>query len=802
MASFQIFCLFFFAAVYMGKAEGHDWIKTLPNYGVTFKNEGVLYPTADHWTHYFQLELPVFPFISEKPLPCNNCQWYKEAMEEIMTLHQQNRVQLGTILSKIKTLIPHHDLRRIPNNRHRRSFLPFIGSLAKTLFGTSTTSDLNELSRNVAQIRTNQNKMAKAVSSEIGLFTAAVRNFDDRLGNTFKAVADNHNAIELLGVDFNKSLISSEIAQAKLVAAMAKQTRLSLQLLNRYEELLLGAIDTLQGHLSPLLIPDNVLTNVLHYVGDKLNLHGFFLTHSHPTFYYKNAKFLLFRQFSSIFIEVHFPISDISTRLYSLTSFPIPLNSTSSHGTELVTDKRFFILSSDEKYYAEVSSKHIQSCTHNNHVWHCNQQIVLRNDTHNSCFWSLFHDDITNIDKNCVFHFKQNVITPNIVHMNSSHLLLINITNFEVRCHHGIEFHTGCSSCIISIPCKCSVSTESLFVPKHWHGCKQNNTKSITMVHTVNLILIQQFFNFSLEDLKPNSTFLQPLDVKIPHFTLFTHNFSKMLATEQKASLDIKKISQKAKQNQVIFQTLSETMLDSDAKFVPSFDFTTMLSCISTTIAFLSLLAFVFLFRQYRKLTAIVTVLHKVHKAHTLPVFHYTTAPLITSTEAPFTISPQHLYSTSEVLGILTIIVLSIYLMYKYFKIEKFQLILELSNDHSTVLVPIRNIPYAHHLLMFSSNNPLKDFKVNFGIRSYLYVDWSGLKVEVVGHNTQWNLPSEINLDPLLAYRTHRIISTPFNALLYKRVTNMVYPVSVTDLSAPSAPSISSVYPNLADTLT
>ncbi|XP_060083001.1 uncharacterized protein LOC132562278 [Ylistrum balloti] len=216
MSPSLVLCVLFLAMAY-GNVEGtpYDKIKELFNYGATFEEKGTLYPSGNHWVHYFEIELQTFPFVSEKPTPCSNCPWYSEAMVEILALHRQTAVDVGTILGEIKSLLPHHSLARLPMTRRRRSFLPFIGSLAKTLFGTSTSSDLNSLSRNVALIRANQQKMAKATAHQIGIFAAAIRNFDSRIDNIFQGITDNHEAIEKLGENFNNSLISSQVAQVK-----------------------------------------------------------------------------------------------------------------------------------------------------------------------------------------------------------------------------------------------------------------------------------------------------------------------------------------------------------------------------------------------------------------------------------------------------------------------------------------------------------------------------------------------------------------------------------------------------------
>ncbi|XP_060071257.1 uncharacterized protein LOC132551165 [Ylistrum balloti] len=461
------------------KPNMNDKIKELFNYGVTFEDKGTLYPSGNHWKHFFEIELQKFPFVSERPSPCSNCPWYSEAMEEILALHRQTAVDVGTILGEIKTLLPHHSLVRIPMARKRRSFLPFIGSLAKTLFGTATSSDLTSLSRNVALLRANQQKMAKATSHQIDIFTAAIRNFDYRIDNVFRGITDNHEAIQQLGENFNNSIITSQVAQARLLAAMTKQTRLALTIQTRFEELLMGVLATMQGKLSPLIIPLHTLTNVLSHMQSIVQPHGFYLTHSHPSFYYKHAKFTIFRRFSNILISVQFPITTVTLQLFKLNTFPIPLNKTTKHGTQLHTSKDHLLLSQDGNLFSEVSSKDLQSCSQSNHIWHCDQHYILRNDTRRSRLFSLFHGKKSDINDNCIFHFVQDIIQPSIIQLNHSHLVLINVSDITLTCKNSKTAEKGCSFCIIAIPCRCSLSSSSMYIDPYWNRCNSNKLQML-----------------------------------------------------------------------------------------------------------------------------------------------------------------------------------------------------------------------------------------------------------------------------------------------------------------------------------
>ena len=74
-----------------------------------------------------------------------------------------------------------------------------------------------------------------------------------------------------------------------------------------------------------------------------------------------------------------------------------------------------------------------------------------------------------------------------------------------------------------------------MFLPPRLSGCYVNTTNKI---HPVNLALLQQFFNDSaLEQVKGNSLFESPLNVKTPTFKMYNHSMSNIIADDRKAHL-------------------------------------------------------------------------------------------------------------------------------------------------------------------------------------------------------------------------------------------------------------------------
>jgi hypothetical protein len=93
----------------------------------------------------------------------------------------------------------------------------------------------------------------------------------------------------------------------------------------------------------------------------------------------------------------------------------------------------------------------------------------------------------------------------------------------------------------------------------------QKDTCDISILYPVNLALLQQCFNESqLTEILANTSFNKPVQVKIPSFMIYEHKMSKLFAKDVKESLNLKKMAERTKKDQVIFSTLAESLVDGE----------------------------------------------------------------------------------------------------------------------------------------------------------------------------------------------------------------------------------------------
>ena len=111
---------------------------------------------------HFHLRLPGRMRPAKSPRCADNssyCNTLNDIISVIHTIHVQTESKVNEVVKSIKSLIPQTELA----HRGYRSFLPFIGSLSKTLFGTATMDDVNLLATHINALNSRTRQLATAM---------------------------------------------------------------------------------------------------------------------------------------------------------------------------------------------------------------------------------------------------------------------------------------------------------------------------------------------------------------------------------------------------------------------------------------------------------------------------------------------------------------------------------------------------------------------------------------------------------------------------------------------------------------
>lgn len=266
-----------------------------------------------------------------------------------------------------------------------------------------------------------------------------------------------------------------------------------------------------------------------------------------------------------LYLTLKIPISysQDSLTLYKVVSVPVPINDTSKHATQLLDVQDYFAITCtpNQQFYVQLSESVVSSCKGTHHK-HCYVNVPLDPVTKDSCLLALYANNKNSIQQFCNFRFVHDVIVPKVVELKFNKVLLYDSPILSMECNGSHKMIHGCNFCIFDLPCQCSLSTPDFYLPARLISCS-NTQDDITKLHPVNLILLQKFFNNDqFQHIFADSSFLSPLNVTVPQFKIYNHEMSKVLADDVKNHLNLSKMVEIAKNDDIVFQTLAEPLLD------------------------------------------------------------------------------------------------------------------------------------------------------------------------------------------------------------------------------------------------
>ena len=134
-----------------------------------------------------------------------------------------------------------------------------------------------------------------------------------------------------------------------------------------------------------------------------------------------------------------------------------------------------------------------------------------------------------------------------MIEVKPSTILVYRNSLLSLECSLHQRMITGCDFCIMNIPCHCSITTKNHYLQTRLATCS-NESRNVTTVHPLNLALLQEFFDSSMtEHIYADTTFQRPLNICTPAFNPHKHKMHKVLADDNTAHLNLRKMAQQAK---------------------------------------------------------------------------------------------------------------------------------------------------------------------------------------------------------------------------------------------------------------
>ena len=289
-------------------------------------------------------------------------------------IHYQINNKINSILKMIDSLIPWEDNNRIKTRGRitRNPLLSFIGDLSKYLFGIATVKHMNIMRNRVNDMISVHHKLLNTFQKQSSDLRSYMATNNEHATHVFAAVKDNHNALELLTLEMQhkwRYLILT------ITTDLLVNYTLALDFVtNQMSNLYVSIQSLLKGFISPNLIPPSLLSSCFDNIKSHLmSSHPLFhLIHTDVKYYYGSNIFIFMRHSGSLYNTLKLPISSQKHlfNVYQVTTFPIPLNHSSSYTTQLLKFNPYVIISKDVRYIAELSQTMYEQCD-GQRIKHC-----------------------------------------------------------------------------------------------------------------------------------------------------------------------------------------------------------------------------------------------------------------------------------------------------------------------------------------------------------------------------------------------------------------------------------------------
>lgn len=751
------------------------------NYGVIFQEQSSLMLAQEYWLHTFHIPLPTRFHVNKVPF-CNlssthqitSCLLLNNLANFIHGLHEQTLLNFNETIRSIHNMIPQTKI--TSNQRQSRSLLPFIGSLSKSIFGTATMDDVNILAGHINALNHKTERLAVALQQHGAHLSSFISLTDNRMKNLVHGIKANSDYITKVASEFNNKLFDLENAFVNVSEILTNQVNQATLLRSQFTKLENSVESLLEGKISPFLIPKHLLSEIIANIRHKLqkSYQKFYLIQLDASFYYSSGKFIFARHHNDLFVTVKFPISSqrLPLKLYKVISLPVPTseNVTSNmQATQLLSLPDYFAITPHHDYFISLQSNELTDCIHSSSSILCLSNWPQSPITVPDCTMALFANNVRQVKELCNFRYLQSVLKSNIIELSPTSVLLYNTPTVVLDCPQEKKILKGCAFCVLHIPCRCSLSTEALFFAPRLVSCYEK-LSNYSVIHPVNLALLQQFFDeSSLQQIYGNTFFPTPVNMSIPKFTFFNHTIRDVLANDHKAHLNLKKIASAVKNDQKIFKSLAEPLLDGQIQIPQEWPNTSdIITLVSLILAGICLALCIALCIKVRKICTTLLILKEVQHAasQNVPSFIYRQPTSQTQVEETSDVFIEFTWvHASVIISVIVLVILLIvmYLLYKSKSHKGSIIALELTSGGDCVIVPITQLSLCPSYYVITKPT-ISDISASNFPSCKIIAKWSKFSVTDKQTQTTIKIPHKFSVNPWLHYKVSKILQQPFRA--------------------------------------
>ena len=517
------------------------------------------------------------------------------------------------------------------------------------------------------------------------------------------------------------------------------------------------AISTLLlGYLPIHFVSPTLLQRRLNNISDRHTSTQFRLVYTDPVPYYHLKDILYTRQDDYLYVTLKVPITSLETSFIvnRVRSFPVLLE-TDPMSYSVITLASYFGLSKDNRFYILLTEDEYRECE-GNVLKRCLHGYSIQSVTHKSCKLGLFRNDLDMIHNLCKFKVIVGPPPTSILPISeSSFLVSTTDTRWEEQCFGtSPKFINPCRLCLVTLPCHCSILTESFVLPAPFGDCVNSSTSEI--VPSYNFPALLSFyqnrteFNTVLDRIRSQNT-----SFKFSGLRIIDKKFKNVLSTFDEQGFRLNETMTHLKKNKVAYNDKVSALAD-NLGFIalPEFNignhaFLLLVSVISTSALIISCRNFFLLSALSRPVLSM----------------DYSGNELLSSQSC-------HLFSVSNiidyvgwfVLVLLLVIILSYicrppkqYSVHPELPVSKF--CLTFFGKRDSVTVPVHVIPLPLDEIFFHNHGIFKLPCIHYGLRGVvIHTNWDFITLKIKFSGKPIPLPGKSVLPFSVGLRVTQIL--------------------------------------------
>lgn len=518
------------------------------------------------------------------------CNDYHAELKAIIALRNKANDMIGSTLDAIHSLVTRHAKILDRKARSTDGLLPFVGQLSEILFGTATVRDLHQQKAFLKRLSVGEDTSARQIKI-LGQTMIAALNITRRdIDLQMRSIEQNTQFL----LNMSKSMDINQLRSSMRDQIRGDYLRIELdtiQLQNQLTQLRNEMFALMENKVNPTLLSFEQTRAILNSAATLLKttnvrgqnlrlptvseLYGHICLFSEPK---------LIREEYKLVLNVKIPLISSSDTyyLYKVNKFPLPFH---GHYTKLVDTADYIIMSKSNKKFYLPNEGQVSSCTDST----CYMDILLQSDNKDTCLTALWHVDQAAIKSLCDFRLIIGQRT-GFVHVVDTHYLFANIDNVTLTCNGSTTTQSGCTSCLKSFPCGCSVVADR-WTFKTPLSCLYTSAHPVTL-YPFNLASLQHLNGTFTSILDPTALYSTPLtmypltqDLKIRQ--------EKILAKEQSNNIKLWKYMNALSAHQDEFNRMYESpsLIDTQAQEFNIFWANRIITFVVTPVMFVALVS-------------------------------------------------------------------------------------------------------------------------------------------------------------------------------------------------------------------